>query len=123
VHGKHEVVGAIPTVGSSSRKAVTSVVNVKNEEFDVYSGRACYGHAESKWANPYRIGHDGTRLQVIAQYRDYVLNSPELVAALPELKDKILGCWCNPLPCHGDVLVELVKNLPLRSSVSRASDS
>jgi hypothetical protein len=102
---------------------VTSVVNVRNEECDVYIGRACYGRAESKWHNPYRIGQDGTREQVIKMYRDYILNSPELVAALSELKDKILGCWCNPLPCHGDVLVELVKNLPLRSSVSRAMPS
>ncbi len=20
---------------------------------------------------------------------------------------EVLGCWCSPLPCHGDVLVEL----------------
>lgn len=102
---------------------MTSVVNVKQEECDVYIGRACRGWPESKWHNPYRIGHDGSREQVIRMYRDYVLNSPELVVALPELKDKILGCWCNPFACHGDVLVELVKSLPLRSSVSRASDS
>jgi hypothetical protein len=90
---------------------MTSVVNVKNEEFDVYIGRACYGHAESKWANPYRIGPDGSREQVIEKYRKHILASPHLMAALPELSAKILGCWCNPLPCHGDVLVELVNNL------------
>ena len=28
-------------------------------------------------------------------------------AALPELRGKILGCWCAPKVCHGDVLVEL----------------
>jgi hypothetical protein len=31
--------------------------------------------------------------------------------ALFELKGKILGCWCHPLPCHGDVLVKLIKEL------------
>jgi hypothetical protein len=91
---------------------VTSVVDVRHEECDVYIGRACYGWPESKWHNPFRIGHDGSRLQVIRMYRDYVLNSPELLAALPELKNKVLGCWCENLPCHGDVLVDLVKNLP-----------
>ena len=58
--------------------------------------------------------------------RTFVVNkagSNYLVAALPELKDKVLGCWCNPLPCHGDVLVELVNNLSLRSSGSRATAS
>jgi hypothetical protein len=91
---------------------MTSVVNIRQEECDVYIGRACHGWPESKWHNPFHIGRDGSRLQVIAQYRDYVLNSPELIAALPELRNKILGCWCSPLACHGDVLVELVKNLP-----------
>lgn len=91
---------------------MTSVVNVKQEECDVYIGRACGKWPESKWANPYKIGRDGSREQVIRMYRDYVLNSPELIAALPELRNKILGCWCNPLPCHGDVLVELVRHLP-----------
>ena len=28
---------------------------------------------------------------------------------LHELKDKVLGCWCKPLSCHGDILVELIK--------------
>ena len=26
-----------------------------------------------------------------------------------ELTGKILGCWCNPEPCHGHVLVKLYK--------------
>ena len=26
---------------------------------------------------------------------------------LHELDDKILGCWCYPKPCHGQVLIEL----------------
>lgn len=26
-----------------------------------------------------------------------------------KLKDKVLGCWCKPLSCHGDVLVELIE--------------
>jgi hypothetical protein len=90
---------------------MTSVVHVRTEECDVYIGRACKGWKASKWANPFHIGKDGTREQVIEKYRYYVLATPHLVAALPELKDKVLGCWCNPLPCHGDVLVELVNNL------------
>jgi hypothetical protein len=87
---------------------MTSVVNVRDEECDVYIGRAWKGRPESKWHNPHRIGPDGDRSTVIGKYKVRVLNSPELMAALPELKDKVLGCWCNPLPCHGDVLVELV---------------
>jgi hypothetical protein len=62
---------------------------------------------ESKWANRYRIGRDGTREEVIAQYRAELLRDPELMTALPALRGKDLVCWCAPNPCHADVLLEL----------------
>lgn len=77
------------------------VVHCKKEPYDVYIGRP------SKWGNPFVIGRDGTRHEVIRKYNDYLLTQPELVAQLPELKGKILGCWCAPLPCHGDILMEI----------------
>ena len=78
-----------------------NVVHCKKERFDIYIGRP------SKWGNPFEIGKDGSREEVIAKYRDYIMLKPELLAALPELKGKVLGCWCSPLACHGDVLAEL----------------
>jgi hypothetical protein len=78
------------------------VVHCKKNPFDVYIGRP------SKWGNPFVIGPDGTRGEVIQKYEEYLRKSPELLSALPELKDKILGCWCAPKPCHGEVLVKLV---------------
>ena len=41
------------------------------------------------------------------EFRIYLLSQPELLIQIHELKDKNLGCWCKPLPCHGDVLAEL----------------
>jgi Domain of unknown function (DUF4326) len=32
----------------------------------------------------------------------------KLLAALPGLNGKVLGCWCKPEPCHRDVLMELL---------------
>lgn len=81
----------------------TRVVHFKKSHYDVYVGRP------SKWGNPFSLGEHGTRREVIVKYKDYVLNNPELMASLHELEGKILGCWCHPLPCHGDVLVELVR--------------
>lgn len=78
-----------------------TVVHCKRAPHDVYIGRP------SKWGNPFRIGRDGTRAEVIAKYRAYLLGSPVLMAALPELRGKVLGCWCAPQACHGDVLAEL----------------
>jgi hypothetical protein len=95
----------------------TTVVHVNSPlGFDVYIGRAVQRRARSLgasiWANPFKIGKDGTREQVISAYRTHLIASPMLLAALPELKGKRLGCWCRPLPCHGDVLAELADALP-----------
>ena len=67
----------------------------------VYVGRP------SKWGNPFVIGRDGTRDEVIAKYRVWIVRQPALMAALPELRDKSLICWCSPNRCHADVLIEL----------------
>jgi len=57
--------------------------------------------------NPFVIGRDGTRADVIARYEAWLPEQPELIAALPELASKTLGCWCAPQACHGDVLARL----------------
>ena len=78
----------------------------------VYIGRGVAGFRRSKWANPYFVGRGGdTREEAIAKYRKRILGKPELLAALPELRGKILACWCKPEACHGDVLVELLDAL------------
>ena len=77
------------------------VVHCKRDRYDVYIGRP------SKWGNPFAIGRDGTRAQVIARYERWVRSQPELIAALPELEGETLGCWCAPKGCHGDVLARL----------------
>ncbi len=79
----------------------TTVVNLRKEPYDTYVGRG------SHWGNPFRIGRDGTRDEVIEQYRYWLLNNPELMARLQEIKATRLGCYCKPLRCHGDVLAEL----------------
>ncbi len=78
------------------------VVHCKKEKYDVYIGRP------SKWGNPFRIGLDGSRRQVVEKYRSWLLARPNLVeTARSELAGKVLGCWCAPQACHGDVLVEV----------------
>ena len=63
----------------------------------------------SKWGNPFTIGRDGTREEVIAKYREWIKSQPRLLADLHELEGKVLGCWCSPQACHGDVLSELAE--------------
>ena len=80
------------------------VVNCQHDPYDVYIGRP------SKWGNPFKVGEDGTRQEVIEKYRNWIQTQPDLLAELDTLKGKILGCWCKPKPCHGDVLVELLEH-------------
>ena len=77
------------------------VVHCKRARYDVYIGRP------SKWGNPYVIGRDGTREQVIDRYQQWLRQQPQLMAALGELAGKTLGCWCAPHACHGEVLAQL----------------
>ena len=73
------------------------------------------------WGNPYILGRDGTRGEVIAKYRAYLATRPALLARLPELRGMTLACWCapaggttaaGPLVCHGQVLAALADALP-----------
>ena len=57
------------------------------------------------WGNPFLLDDDGDRDTVITSYRDHYLpHKPSLINKLPTLKGRALGCWCAPLPCHGDAL-------------------
>lgn len=74
----------------------------------VYIGRP------SKWGNPFTIGqfYQGrimTREDVIGVYNDWLLGSDEgyiILDQIDELIDKDLLCWCAPLPCHGEILLQ-----------------
>ena len=79
----------------------TRVVHCKKAPYDVYIGRG------GAWCNPFRIGKDGTREEVIEKYREWILTQDFLLNNISDLKGKILGCWCKPQACHGDVLAEL----------------
>ena len=81
----------------------TKVVNCKVENFDIFIGRP------SKWGNPFKIGKDGNREEVIKKYEEWILTQKHLLKALKELKNKRLGCFCFPKQCHGNVLVTLIR--------------
>ena len=60
------------------------------------------------WGNPFLLGRDGDREEVLDRYRRWLLARPQLIdRARRELRGKTLGCFCKPLLCHGDVLAEI----------------
>jgi len=86
------------------------VVHCKREPYDVYIGRP------SKWGNPF--SHKGgtiakfrvsSREESIRSYKEWILTQQYLLNDLHELKGKVLGCWCKPQACHGDILIELIE--------------
>jgi hypothetical protein len=99
----------------------TTVVHVR-DGYQVYIGRAVPRRKfkASKWGNPYKVVPGRSSVETaLLFYRAHVLATPELLAALPELVGKRLGCWCKRKgdePCHGDVLVALLRERGLEAS-------
>jgi len=93
---------------------LNKLAHCKKEKYDVYIGRP------SKWGNPYtHIDDKQTLAKFIVPTREAAIKAYEkwitegdgmhLLNDLPELKGKILGCWCKPLACHGEVLARLAR--------------
>lgn len=63
-----------------------------------------------QFANPFK-NPNRKRSDIIRAYKAYLLACPSLVAeAKALLKGKHLACWCSPLPCHADVLLEIANS-------------
>lgn len=97
--------------------APTTIVHCLREPFDVYIGRKSPKFAQSPWHNPFRIGPDGTREEVIRKHSEYLQTQPELLARVEELRGKRLGCYCrlstqHAPACHGDNYLRLLGELP-----------
>lgn len=80
-----------------------AAVNMRSgARFDVRVDRA------TRWGNPFKVGRDGTREQVVERYRQWLWQQVRAgkvsKADLAALHGKRLGCWCAPLACHADVL-------------------
>jgi hypothetical protein len=82
---------------------VKGIVHCKVEDYDVYIGRP------SKWGNPFVLTDESERDMILSQYGLWLLDQDKLLSSLGELDGKILGCWCKPRQCHGDVLAEIVE--------------
>ena len=86
---------------------MSAVVNLKHEPDAVANGAVLIDR-RTRWGNPFVIGRDGTREQVIARYRAELwrqIRAGEIALAdLAALESRPLACHCHPRPCHGLVL-------------------
>lgn len=61
------------------------------------------------WGNPFEMPDDGTRADVVGKFaKFYFPNKDGLLAHIDDLRGKVLGCWCYPEDCHGDIIAEVV---------------
>ena len=82
------------------------VVNLRKESYTLYIGRGSF------FGNPFRIGKDGNREEVIKKFEQYARNKKPLLDRIRILpKDIILGCYCKPKACHGDIIIKIWKEL------------
>ena len=94
-----------------SNNKLPIVVNKKKSKYDIYIGRG------SKWGNPYTHLKFDTKAKYIVETREesirlyevYARNNKEIMENLYLLEGKILGCFCKPKDCHGDILVKLFR--------------
>ena len=93
----------------SHQNSVWPRVDFRNSDCDIFIARP------SKWGNPFVIGVDGPRDEVLELYEVYLRNKPELLRdARRELAGKVLGCYCpHGVPCHGDVLIRIANGWEL----------
>ena len=93
-----------------------AVVNLKHEpklreafEYAHVHNNTVLIDRRTKWGNPFRVGVDGSREEVIARYRADLwrrIRAGEIaLEELAEIAGCWYACWCSPpLPCHGHVL-------------------
>lgn len=87
---------------------MSKVVNMNRHKYDVYIGRG------SIFGNPYEVGVDGDRDEVLDKYTkwfNFLLRDPLFVTELKNLQGKTLGCFCKPDKCHGDIIVKYLDEL------------
>jgi len=87
---------------------VTDVRHISSKEDFIYIGRTCGNFYRSIYHNPFFIGKDGNREEVLLKFMVYWY-APEQKwlreRALKEISpNAVLGCWCYPFPCHGDII-------------------
>ena len=68
------------------------------------------GAVGSKWQNPFTVKEYGIK-KCLEMYEEKIRKTPELMLSINELEGMQLGCWCNPSPCHGDILIKLLMEI------------
>jgi len=99
------------------------VVNLRQDPYDVYIGRAGRGH-HGYFGNPIVLGKKcsvcgkthtkaGNTLPCFEIYfLDRIAKDDQFRRRIQALRGMVLGCFCKPRPCHGDIIVRWLEDNP-----------
>lgn len=97
------------------------VVHCMKDRYTHYIGRPHKDIPKADWGpfgNPFPLVHESRRDAVLKRYEAHARGTPELLDAIKALpKDAVLGCWCAPKLCHGDIIVRLWRELHGEDSI------
>ena len=65
------------------------------------------------FGNPFKVGVHGERSECVELYREWIWKDEQL-SLRERMKKELRGCdallcWCKPLACHGDVIIEVLR--------------
>lgn len=87
---------------------MTGVINIRHDRSVLADPDVVRIDRATKFGNPYLIGRDGSRAEVIEKYRAWLWREIRAgrigLEELAALDSRTLACWCSPKPCHGHVL-------------------
>ncbi len=92
--------------------SVVNIHHVNSEclQFDVYVGHTYKDLASSKWANPFSKFHYSEE-ECVTNFKEHFFTNPHLFLNIEQLKNKVLGCWCNDDElCHARFLSDLANS-------------
>jgi hypothetical protein len=75
------------------------------------------------WGNPFVVDEDGDRPECCEKFGVYLEMRPSLLRRLPELRGKVLACWCCPEQCHGDCLAARANKRTTRPARRRRDEA
>jgi hypothetical protein len=98
----------------------------------LYLGRAGFGRKAHPLANPERIEEEcslADRISNLERYAERVQSRSdldlqlEIVARYVRVSGLPLGCWCQPLPCHADIVAALAEQWEVRNGLRDPSEA
>lgn len=104
---------------------MTTVVHKKDDRHAHYIGRAYSFMPQSIYHNPFHLGRDGDRDEVLLKFAVYWYAEEQRKLreqARKELPYRVISCWCKPKACHGDIIAGYVNWREVSESPMRLID-